>query len=72
MYIEIDSLQVSCDYETANRVGAIGTFQVESITAHTAYGELDLTSLVNQGKHYYDINEVAKDLNLSDVDVEEI
>lgn len=72
MYIEIDSLEISCDYQTASRVGAIGTFQVESVTAHTIYGELDFTSLVDQGKHYYDIEEVAKDLNLSDVDVVEI
>lgn len=70
--ITIDSLSVACDYETAERCGASGTFQIETLIANTEYGELDITSLSNQGKHYYELEEVAKDLGLDDVDIDEI
>lgn len=70
--ITIDSLKVTCDYETAYSCGASGTFQVQTLIADTEYGELDITSIVDQGKHYNDISEVATDLKLNDVDIEEV
>ena len=72
LIITIDSLRITCDYETAERCGASGTFQVETLIADTEYGELDITSRANQGKHYFDINDVANDLGLADVDIEEV
>lgn len=69
--IKINLLMVVCDYETAERCGASGTFQVETLKADTDYGELDITSMIDQGKHYYDLEDIKKDLNLNDVDIEE-
>ncbi len=50
---------VSADFETAERIGASGTFQVSSILDHNGF---DLSHMVDQGKHYYSQNEVIDDL----------
>lgn len=70
--VPIDSLEVSCDYETSERCGAGGMFQVCSVTAITEYGEFDITEHVNQGQHFSDLEEVAKSMGLSGIDVEEV
>ena len=49
--IPVNILKVECDYETAERCGASGTFQVISVIAETEYGELDITDMINQGNH---------------------
>ena len=68
--IPVNILKVECDYETAERCGASGTFQVISVIAETEYGELDM---INQGNHYYNLQDVAEDLNLNNqVIVEEL
>lgn len=68
--VEVESISVDQDFETAERVGASGTFQVERVTLQTNYGDLDVTSRIDQGKHYYDLEQVADDLGLSEVDIE--
>lgn len=68
--VAVDFIRVGQDFETAERVGASGTFQVEYVKIETPYGELDVTSLIDQGKHYYSLDQVAEDLNLSGVDIE--
>ena len=71
--IPVHILKVECDYETAERCGASGTFQVISVIAETEYGELDITDMINQGNHYYNLQDVAEDLNLNNqVIVEEL
>lgn len=67
--LEVTSLEVHCDYETSERCGA-GGFQVYSVIANTELGELDLTSLIDQGKHYSNLCNVARDLGLDDVYIE--
>lgn len=69
--VTVNFLTVDCDYETGERVGAGGTFQVSRIIADTEYGEFDITSLIDQGNHYNNLQEVADDLGLSDVDIDE-
>lgn len=49
---------VDCDYETAARVGAVGTFQVISLTEW----QVDMTHLVDQGAHYHDLDELRGDI----------
>lgn len=71
LLITINSLRVVCDYETAESCGVSGTFQVETLKADTDYGELDITDMIDQGKHYYDLEDIKKDLALDDVDIEE-
>lgn len=71
IFIPIDSLQIQCDYETGDRCGA-GGFQVISATAITDSGDFDVTEYVDQGKHYYELDEVAEDLGLNGIDVEEV
>lgn len=70
--VPIDSLKINCDYETSERCGAGGMFQVCSVTAITEYGEFDITEHVDQGKHYSELDEVAEDMGLSGIDVEEV
>lgn len=69
--ITINLLRVACDFETAESCCASGTFQVETLKADTDYGELDITSMIDQGKHYYDLEDIKKDLNLNGVGIEE-
>jgi len=67
--------KVHLDYETAEHVGAIGTFQVISITDDN---ENDHTSLVDQGKHYHSLESLASDIAKAlgipakDVDLDEV
>lgn len=68
--VEVEFIRVGQDFETAERVGASGTFQVEYAKIDTPYGELDVTKLVDQGKHYSSLRQVAKDLGLDDVDID--
>lgn len=67
----VNYLSIICDYETAERCGASGTFQVEKLIANTDSGEVDITTMVDQGKHYHELKDVATDLGLN-VDIEEI
>lgn len=61
-YIEVENIRISCDTETSERYGGDGTFQVEIIIIETELGELDATSNVDQGKHYYSLEDVVIDL----------
>jgi hypothetical protein len=49
---------IQADYETAERIGALGTFQVISVTVDG----VDSTNKVDQGKHYHSGEEVVVDL----------
>lgn len=70
--VEVDSVEVSLDWETGERAGAGGTFQLEKVILKTSFGEdLDITKTVDQGKHYNSLEEVAKDLGLPGVDIED-
>lgn len=68
---KISLLKISCDYETGERAGAGGTFQVIRIIAETDDGDIDITKDVDQGQHYWTLKEVADNLGLSDVNVQE-
>lgn len=70
--VPVDSLEINCDYETSERCGAGGMFQVYSVEAVTEYGNFDITEQIDQGKHYSSLDEVAKDLGLSGVAVQEV
>ena len=69
--VPVNCLSIICDYETAERCGASGTFQVEKLIADTEYGELDITNMVDQGKHYFNLDDAANDLGLN-VDINEL
>ncbi len=49
-------VSVTCDYETAQRVGAVGTFQVIALTED---GE-DVTELVDHGIHFDDLDALKR------------
>ena len=72
--IVVNSVRISCDYETAESCGASGTFQVESVTLDTDFGEIDATGYVDQGRHFYSVEEVAKTLGFDaeSIDIEEV
>lgn len=53
-------LNATLDYETSARAGAAGTFQVTELIDMTT--DKDITSLVDQGYHYHDIDELKADL----------
>lgn len=61
---------IQCDWETSERAGAAGCFQVIRIT--TDEGK-DLTDKIDQGKHYRELAEVIVDLGFdpNKVDFEE-
>ncbi|MCI0558248.1 MAG: hypothetical protein MN733_07110 [Nitrososphaera sp.] len=67
--------EVRLDYETSNRAGAGGMFQV--ISVRDSEGE-DRTSLVDQGMHFDNLEalrqHLARQLNVaaSDVELEEV
>jgi type I restriction enzyme S subunit len=67
--------KVHLDYETSERAGAGGTFQVFSITDEN---EDDRTDLVDQGIHFHTLDElkvaIAKGLSISpkEVDLDEV
>ena len=48
-------IEISCDYETGERVGADGTFQIT-----TDFG--DLKPKFDVGQYYYKLEDVVKDL----------
>lgn len=53
-------VKATLDYETSARAGAAGTFQVtELIDMKT---DEDVTSLVDQGYHYHEVDELKADL----------
>jgi type I restriction enzyme, S subunit len=60
MVDEVYNLNVNLNYETSARCGADGMFQVNSITDDE--NNKDYTNLVDQGTHYYNLNELAKDI----------
>ena len=53
-------VDINPDWETGERAGAGGTFQVISITDENGR---DLTKLINQGYHYHAVEDVLKDLS---------
>lgn len=53
-------VKATFDYETSDRAGAAGTFQVTELIDMAT--DKDITSLVDQGYHYHDINELKADL----------
>ena len=53
IYRRTRHLNVHCDYETAARVGAVGTFQVISLTEMDGK---DVTDLVDQGIHFHGLD----------------
>ena len=50
--IKVNHIDVSCYYETGERCGDVGTFQVESVILDTDFGEINVTQHVNQGTHF--------------------
>ncbi len=50
------------DYETSDRTGAGGCFQVISLHEALPGEEPDQTHLIDQGKHYYTLQELRSDL----------
>ena len=50
---------IQCDYDTSERVGAGGMFQVVSLEDQDGN---DRTSLLDVGKHYRSFDEVARDI----------
>jgi type I restriction enzyme S subunit len=50
---------IHCDYETSERAGAGGMFQVISLTDQDG---VDCTHLVDVGTHYPSLAAVAKDI----------
>lgn len=51
---------VDCDLETAERVGAVGTFQVNSLIDDEG---VDQTHLIRDiGKHYFSFDELRADI----------
>ena len=63
--VEVDSVEVSLDWETGERAGAGGTFQLEKVILKTSFGEdLDITRTVDQGKHYHSLDELDGILNI--------
>lgn len=52
-------IEVTTDYETSERAGASGTFQVVEIVDGNGN---DLTDFVDVGHHYHSIEEVAADV----------
>ncbi|MBT2641741.1 hypothetical protein J7I80_05860 [Bacillus sp. ISL-41] len=49
---------IQADYETAERIGASGTFQVISITVD----DVDYTGKIDQGKHYHSGEELERNI----------
>lgn len=63
---EVVELYVDEDVETAERCGASGTFQVISAILTMSDGtEIDVTSNVDQGQHFYSQKEVAEALGIN-------
>lgn len=65
-------LFINLDYETSERCGAGGMFQVISITDEQ---DNDYTNHVDQGTHYSNLQEVKVDLEKSlgfEVELEEV
>lgn len=69
------SFDIHLDKETSERAGAGGMFQIASLKDENGKG---LENLVDQGKHYSSLEEVASDIadklkiNKDDVDLEEV
>ncbi|WP_312597808.1 hypothetical protein [Brevundimonas sp.] len=53
-------IEVELDYETGDRAGAGGTFQVISLTDDDGN---DVTEKVDQGRHFTSIAELEKELS---------
>jgi stress response protein SCP2 len=72
--IVVNNIQISCDYETGEGCGAGGTFQVESVFLDTDFGEIEVTEQLDQGRHFYSLDEVASDLgfNPASINIEEV
>jgi type I restriction enzyme S subunit len=64
-------IKITVDYETSERAGASGTFQVVSVVeVDEDDKETDLTYKIDQGKHYRSGKEVLKDLKKPNEDFE--
>jgi hypothetical protein len=61
-------LFVTCDYETAARVGAVGTFQVIALTEDGK----DVTDLVDLGIHFHDLDTLKRYLERATGDAFEL
>lgn len=60
---QIVSIEIDKDFETAERCGAVGTFQICNVFGYDSEGEEhDLTKHSNQGRHYYEDQEVLEDI----------
>ncbi len=69
--MNIDLLKIQCDYETGISSGS-GGFQVISVIGVDSLGkEIDLTKRIDQGYHYYKLEDVARDLDLIGIYIEE-
>lgn len=59
-------IRIFPDYETAERSGAEGMFQIYSVVKIDEYdNETNLTEKINQGKFYRTGKEVLEDLGLN-------
>lgn len=55
------SLNITLDFETSERAGAGGTFQVVSVEESEFF--YDMTELIDVGTHYHEISEVIEDIS---------
>lgn len=68
--IKVACVHVFKDTETSENAGAGGTFQIESIYLITEDDEeIDISSEVDQGTHFYTLKEVGEEIGLSGVDI---
>jgi hypothetical protein len=64
-------IRITPDYETAERCGASGTFQVISVIEEDESGkEKDITAKIDQGQHYHSAEDVIRDLGFDPEKVE--
>ncbi len=57
--------EAQLDWETGERAGAGGTFQVIELTEVDDSNSIDRTDLVDQGTHYHNLRQLAKDIALA-------
>ncbi len=66
---------VHCDYETSERAGAGGYFQVIDLRDEN---DNDCTNLIDQGQHYSSLDDLRKDIatatgaNIADIVLTEV
>ena len=65
--IQINCIELSCDYETSRRAGADGKFQLYNVRILTDFG--DLNPSFDAGQHYDNLEEAVRDLGFDPASV---